>query len=146
MWRRVDLVWTDVSEERIAAATCSRWFLAYGFFYREDRGDTFLRNVVSHKIYPATHSRRRHSTSHRLENLKPYINKSILPFSGQSSLGGVDCSSFTGPHFGNYRPHLDEIWQPRCAAKFTWRDTSIYVIGLMVISVSEELAASLFRP
>jgi hypothetical protein len=40
MWRRVDLVWTDVSEERIAsifmvvrlwlqsAATCSRWFLA----------------------------------------------------------------------------------------------------------------------
>jgi hypothetical protein len=25
------------------AATCSRWFLARGFFYPEDGGDTFLR-------------------------------------------------------------------------------------------------------
>jgi hypothetical protein len=49
MWRRVDLVWTDVSEERIAsifrvqksvseepawAGGCSsRWFHAHGFFY-----------------------------------------------------------------------------------------------------------------
>jgi hypothetical protein len=42
MWRRVDLVWTDVSEERIAsifrvekssAATCSRWFFARGYLY-----------------------------------------------------------------------------------------------------------------
>jgi hypothetical protein len=30
------------------AATCSRWFLARGFFYPEDGGDTFLRNVGSH--------------------------------------------------------------------------------------------------
>jgi hypothetical protein len=36
------------------AATCSRWFLARGFFYIEDGGDTFLRNVGSiHKIYTA---------------------------------------------------------------------------------------------
>jgi hypothetical protein len=33
------------------AATCSRWFLTRGFFYPEDEGDTFLRNVGSHKIY-----------------------------------------------------------------------------------------------
>jgi hypothetical protein len=37
------------------AATCSLWFLARGFFYREDEGDTFLRNVGSYKIYTAPH-------------------------------------------------------------------------------------------
>jgi hypothetical protein len=30
-------------------------------FYPEDGGDTFLRNVGSHKIYRAPHFRRRHS-------------------------------------------------------------------------------------
>jgi hypothetical protein len=33
------------------AATSSRWFLALGFFYPEDGGDTFLQNVGFHKIY-----------------------------------------------------------------------------------------------
>jgi hypothetical protein len=46
----------------VAAATCSRWFLARGFFYLEDGGVTFLRNVGSHKIYTAPHPRRRHSS------------------------------------------------------------------------------------
>jgi hypothetical protein len=46
MWRRVDLVWADASEERI---------------YPENGGVTFLRNVSSHKIYTAPHSRRRNS-------------------------------------------------------------------------------------
>jgi hypothetical protein len=32
-----------------------RWFLARGFFYPEDGGDKFLRNVGSHKIYTAPH-------------------------------------------------------------------------------------------
>jgi hypothetical protein len=77
MWRRVNLVWSDVSEECIAsifrvekfvseepacesgrilqfAATCSRWFLAYEFFYPEDGGDTFLRNVGSQDLHGAT--------------------------------------------------------------------------------------------
>jgi hypothetical protein len=51
MWRRVELLLTDVSEKRIAsivsqtAATCSHCFLARGFFYHEDEGHTFLRNV-----------------------------------------------------------------------------------------------------
>jgi hypothetical protein len=41
------------------AATCSRWFLARGFFYPEDGGDTFLRNVGSfHTIYTAPRPRR----------------------------------------------------------------------------------------
>jgi hypothetical protein len=83
MWRRVVLVRTDVSEERIAsifrvekslsekpasasscrlslsrlsiesAATCSLWFLARGFFYLEDGGDTFLRNVGSQELHGA---------------------------------------------------------------------------------------------
>jgi hypothetical protein len=46
MWRRADLVWTDVSggmHLNVSADTCSRWFLARGFFYPEDGGDTFLR-------------------------------------------------------------------------------------------------------
>jgi hypothetical protein len=64
MWRYVDLALTDVSEESAvlsfspfsyiagcfrlvaqAAATFSRWFPARGFFYREDGGNTFFRNV-----------------------------------------------------------------------------------------------------
>jgi hypothetical protein len=59
MWRRVYFVWTDVSE---AAAICSRWFVARGFLYPEDGGDTFLRNVSSHKIYTAPYPRKRHSS------------------------------------------------------------------------------------
>jgi hypothetical protein len=34
-----------------SAATFSRGFFARGFFYPENGGDTFLRNVGSHKIY-----------------------------------------------------------------------------------------------
>jgi hypothetical protein len=45
-----------------SAATCSSWFLARGFFYREDGGDIFFRNVGSRKIYTAPHPRRRHSS------------------------------------------------------------------------------------
>jgi hypothetical protein len=44
-----------------SAATCSRWFLARGFFYHENGGDKFLRNVGSYKIYTAQQLRRRHS-------------------------------------------------------------------------------------
>jgi hypothetical protein len=45
-----------------SAATCSRWFLARGFFYPEDGGDTFLRNIGSHKNYTVPHPRKRHSS------------------------------------------------------------------------------------
>jgi hypothetical protein len=45
-----------------SAAIRSRWFFARGFFYPEDVGDTFLRNVGSHKMYTAPHPRRRHSS------------------------------------------------------------------------------------
>jgi hypothetical protein len=44
-----------------SAATSSRWFLVRGFFYPEDGGYTFLRNVGSHSIYTAPHPKRRHS-------------------------------------------------------------------------------------
>jgi hypothetical protein len=50
------------SNDLQTAATCSRWFLARGFFYLEDGGDMFLRNVGSNKIYMAPHPRRRHSS------------------------------------------------------------------------------------
>jgi hypothetical protein len=45
-----------------SAATCLRWSLSRGFFCPEDGDDNFLRNVGSHKIYTATHPRRRHSS------------------------------------------------------------------------------------
>jgi hypothetical protein len=67
--------WTDVSEERIAsmfmieksASEEPAWAggcrLARGFFYLEDGGDTFHRNVGSiDKIYTAPHPRRWHSS------------------------------------------------------------------------------------
>jgi hypothetical protein len=48
-----------------AAATCSRWFFARGFFYPEDGGDMILRNVGSiDHIYTAPHPRRRHSSTY----------------------------------------------------------------------------------
>jgi hypothetical protein len=50
MWRHVDLVWTNVSEECIVSI-CPE----YG-------GNTFVRNVSSHKIYMAPHPRRQHSS------------------------------------------------------------------------------------
>jgi hypothetical protein len=50
MWRRVDLVGTDVSEKRIAS------------IFKVEDWDTFLRNVGSHKFYRAPHPRRRHSS------------------------------------------------------------------------------------
>jgi hypothetical protein len=46
-------VFRDVAQ---TVATC-------GFFYPEDRGDTFLRNIGSHKIYTAPHPRKRQSSN-----------------------------------------------------------------------------------
>jgi hypothetical protein len=67
MWRRVDLVWTDVSEERMTSIfrvlqSPVHAGLSRGFFYPEDGGDTFLRNVGSHKVYTAPRPGRRHSS------------------------------------------------------------------------------------
>jgi hypothetical protein len=55
MWGCVDLALTDVSEENIASIfrieksesgePACRWLPALGFFYPENGGDTFLRNV-----------------------------------------------------------------------------------------------------
>jgi predicted RNA binding protein YcfA (HicA-like mRNA interferase family) len=72
MWRRVVLVWTDVSEKCIAV-----------IFYPEDGGDTFLRNVGSHKNYPAPHPRRRLLHRHRRENLNSYNLKSFFKKNGK---------------------------------------------------------------
>jgi hypothetical protein len=52
-----------------SADTCSRWFLACGFFYPEDGGDTFHRNVGSRRHIPEDGILH----SHRRENLKSYI-------------------------------------------------------------------------
>jgi hypothetical protein len=66
MWRRIDLVWTDVSEERIAS------------IFRVEKPESeepawaggsrrmFLRNVGSHKIYTAPHPRRRYSSDDKV--------------------------------------------------------------------------------
>jgi hypothetical protein len=84
MWRRVDLAWTDVSEECIAsifrvensAVTCSRWFLARGFFYLEDSGDTFLWNVGSQDLHGAISQKTAFFNEHFLQNLFHFINRS----------------------------------------------------------------------
>jgi hypothetical protein len=55
--------WPFLQFRNLFLHICSRWFLARGFFYPEDGGDIFLRNVGSHKIYTAPHPRRRHSSS-----------------------------------------------------------------------------------
>jgi hypothetical protein len=48
---------------RKRATNVSRWLQsACGFFYPEDGGYTFLRNVGSHKIYTAPNPRKRHSS------------------------------------------------------------------------------------
>jgi hypothetical protein len=62
MWRRVDRVNRRFGGTYRLNLQGSRWFLARGFFYLEDEGDTFFRNVGSHKIYTAPHPRRRHSS------------------------------------------------------------------------------------
>jgi hypothetical protein len=54
------------------AAICSRWFLAREFYYPEDGGDTFLRNVGSHKIYTAPHPRKRNSSI-------PFLLSAVIP-------------------------------------------------------------------
>jgi hypothetical protein len=66
MWRRVYIVWTDISEERISSIfrvqKSASEEPAWAGDYPEDAGDTFFRNVGSHKIYTAPHPRRRHSS------------------------------------------------------------------------------------
>jgi hypothetical protein len=52
----------DVAPCKLSLQHLLSWFLARGFFYPEDGGDTFLRNVGSHKIYMVPHPRRRHSS------------------------------------------------------------------------------------
>jgi hypothetical protein len=48
---------------RVKEVSCSsRWFTARGFFYPEDGGDRFFRNVGWRKIYTVPHLRRRHSS------------------------------------------------------------------------------------
>jgi hypothetical protein len=59
----VTMLYTSSYLKFQSVATCSRWFLARGFFYPEDGADMFLRNVSSQKIYTAPHPRRRHSSS-----------------------------------------------------------------------------------
>jgi hypothetical protein len=45
-----------------SAATCWRWFPGGGFFYPENGGDIFFRNVGLSKIYTAPYPRRLHSS------------------------------------------------------------------------------------
>jgi hypothetical protein len=42
----------------VPKAPAARWFLAKLFFYHEDGGDIFLRNVGSHTDYTALYPRR----------------------------------------------------------------------------------------
>jgi predicted RNA binding protein YcfA (HicA-like mRNA interferase family) len=59
----IQILYKLIAVRMQTASTCSRWFLAIGFFFSEDGGEKFLRNVGSHKIYKAPHPRRRYSSS-----------------------------------------------------------------------------------
>jgi hypothetical protein len=67
MWRRVELVWTDVSEE--------------------DRGDTFLHNVGSHKIYTAPQSQKTGILIHKKRSTIQaiYLLYNVFLFTGHDS-------------------------------------------------------------
>jgi hypothetical protein len=67
-WRFYGLV-LNLFLHWVAATICSRWFLTRGFFYPEDEGDMFLRNIGSHKIYTGLHPRRRHSSLEYLQHM-----------------------------------------------------------------------------
>jgi hypothetical protein len=68
MWHRVDRVNRRFGGTfRVEKSACKKppahaGFSLAEFFYPEDGGDTFLRNVGSHKIYMAPRPRRRHSS------------------------------------------------------------------------------------
>jgi hypothetical protein len=84
MWHCEDLVWTDIWR---TASHLSHWFLA--LFYLEDGGDTFLRNVGSHKIYMVPHPRRWHSSQSLLR--KPQILLKNTNF--HSGFHNCECSN-----------------------------------------------------
>jgi hypothetical protein len=81
------MFWRNVS----LPATCSHWFLARGFFYPEDGGNTFLWNVSSHKIYVALHPRRRHSSMNILFHTWTCIVMSSHSVMLMSSSNGLPC-------------------------------------------------------
>jgi hypothetical protein len=60
---RIISIFTVEKSGDYSAATCSRWFFARGFFYREGGDDTFLRNVGLYITYTVSHPRRRYSSS-----------------------------------------------------------------------------------
>jgi hypothetical protein len=63
MWRRVDIVWTDVSEERIAYIFTVEKSASKEAAWAGGCSDTLLRNVGWHNIYTAPHPRRRKSSN-----------------------------------------------------------------------------------
>jgi hypothetical protein len=107
MWRRVDLVWTDVWEERIASifrvekSACEKpawtggWFNlhppAHVGFSRSDFSTLMMEAICSSETSVHTGSARRHVPeggilcSHRRENLKSYIISIMLGTSALSA-------------------------------------------------------------
>jgi hypothetical protein len=67
----VRLVRTDVADELIASIfrveksvrQLLRLFFVRGFYFPEDAGDTFLRNVSSYKTHTTPHPRRGHCSN-----------------------------------------------------------------------------------
>jgi hypothetical protein len=87
-----------------SAATWSRWFLARALFYPEDGGDTFLRNVGSHKIYSATSQKTIFFIQLLVCNIKEEINSMVLWVTSPCTLlGGYNRFG------GTYLLHL-HIW------------------------------------
>jgi hypothetical protein len=88
MWRPVDFIRTDVSEEHVASIFSVveiYWslltFLARDSFHPDDRGDTFLQNVGSYKTpHDATSQKTPFFIATAVKASNPTYNESIAVF------------------------------------------------------------------
>jgi hypothetical protein len=119
MWRRVDLVWTDVSEKRIAsifrlqsAATCSLWVLACWF------STLNMEAIKSSETSVHTRSTRRHIPEDGILQGHYYFHKSppLDPIS--ESLQSMHAQILSKKYFNLLRiQNLYVFISPICAAR-----------------------------
>jgi hypothetical protein len=119
-------------------ATSSGWFLARGFFYPEDGGDTFLQDVGSHKFYKASHPRRRHSSTILFSNFLKWgeTESTIVPApddDDDDDDDGDECEAPGGMRIGivdqSTRGKLFQCHSLHHKSHMTWDRTQAAAVG-----------------